>query len=433
MKKYKICNVLVCCWFLLASAMASDFSLRGTTDKEVAIYKVGEKMEFTLKLYDEDNVVVGKKIKWTRSGDDGKVENGEGITTEHGVKIVTSTDKPGFVRVKAFAFEDDGKNIVGYVGGWGANKNGDIFFDGGACVEPEKLKSVEEPNDFDSFWQKMKAELNEVPLSAKLKEVTPKDAKVKVFEVELDCAGPKPVTGYLTIPLNAKPKSLAAIVSFHGYGTGKHNVPAWLNEWNIVFDVNAHGMKLGQDDAYYAQLQKDLSGYCFNKDENSNRHKTYYYGMALRVMRALQYVKTLPEWNGKDLQSNGGSQGGLQGLWGAGLDADVTSCDIWSPWCCDLGGVNLGRQLGWRPDFTEAINYYDPVHHAKRIKGKVHLVANYGDYVCPPSGVWTVYNNIAHENKSMEVFQGCTHGYKMKNAMSYTYTPHGIEKIGIKK
>ena len=38
--------------------------------------------------------------------------------------------------------------------------------------------------------------------------------------------------------------------------------------------------------------------------------------MDLHVMRSLLYVKTLPEWNEKDLESRGGSQGGLQGLWG---------------------------------------------------------------------------------------------------------------------
>ena len=117
--------------------------------------------------------------------------------------------------------------------------------------------------------------------------------------------------------------------------------------------------------------------------------------MALRVLRALQYVKSRPEWNGKDLQSNGGSQGGLQGLWGAGLDGDVTSSDIWSPWSCDFGGITLGRVRGWRPDYNAALDYFDPVFLAKRITGKVHLVANYGDYTCAPSGVWAVFPSVS--------------------------------------
>ena len=70
---------------------------------------------------------------------------------------------------------------------------------------------------------------------------------------------------------------------------------------------------------------------------------------------------------------------------------------------------------------------------AKRIKAKVHLIANYGDYTCAPSGVWVVYNNIPHDNKSMLVKQGCTHGYEMKHCMEYTIAPSGITDVGAKK
>lgn len=426
-------SLSVCLLFVASTARAAEYSIRGTTDKQVAIYKPGEKMEFTFRVVDGEAAIAGKTLKWTRTGDDGKTEKGEGVVDENGLKVTTSTDKPGFVRFLVTACGDDGKPLQGYAGGWGDNKSGDIFFDGGACVEPEKMQTVEEPKDFDDFWNAAKAKLAEVPIKAELKEMAGNNSKVKLFAVTLACAGPKPVTGYLTVPANAKEKTLAAIVQFQGYGVGKHNPPGWLNESAIFFEVNAHGMELGKDDVYYQQLQKDLSGYCFKNDENASREKTYYYGMALRVMRALQYVKTLPEWNGKELQSNGGSQGGLQGLWGAGLDCDVTSSDIWSPWSCDFGGITLGRLRGWRPDYNEALNCFDPVFHAKRIKGKVHLIANYGDYTCPPSGVWIVYNNIPHENKSMQVKQGCTHGFEMKHCMQYVITPKEIKDVGEKK
>ncbi len=420
----------LCLCLLPCLAWAADFSIRGTTDKPVAIYKAGEKMEFTLRVLDGEAAIAGTTVKWTRSGDDGKTDKGEGVATEAGLKITTSLDKPGFVRIQAHAFGPDGKNLQGFTGGWGGNKNGNIFFDGGACVEPEKLQPVAEPKDFDAFWKAARAKLADVPIKAELKELESKNPKVKLYAVRLDCAGPKAVTGYLTIPAGAKEKSLPGIAQFQGYGINKHNPPGWLNESAIFLEINAHGMDLGRDDDYYKQLQKDLANYCFKNDENSDREKTYYYGMALRVMRTLEYIKSRPEWNGKDLQSNGGSQGGLQGLWGAGLDTDVTSASIWSPWSCDFGGITLGRLRGWRPDYKEALDYYDPVFHARRIKASVSLVANYGDYTCAPSGVWVVYNGIPHDNKSMEVKQGCTHGYEMKHCMRYTITPKGIKNVG---
>lgn len=423
----------LCLLFLSCLAGSAEFSIRGTTDKDVAIYKAGEKIEFTLRVLDGESPVAGKTLKWTRTGDDGKTEQGEGVATAEGLKVSTSLDKAGFVRLLVQGFDEEGKRLQGFVGGWGANKNGDIFFDGGACVEPEHLQSVAEPKDFDEFWKTAKAKLDAVPVKAELAELPSKNPKVKLYAATIDCPGSKPATGYLTVPASAKDKSLPAIVQFQGYGVNKHNPPGWLNEGAIFLEINAHGMELGKDDAYYNQLKKDLANYCFKKDENADREKTYYYGMALRVVRALQYVKSRPEWNGKDLQSNGGSQGGLQGLWGAGLDGAVTSSDIWSPWSCDFGGITLGRVRGWRPEYNEALDYFDPVFFAKRITAKVHLVANYGDYTCPPSSVWLVYDNIPHERKSMLVKQGCTHGYEMKGSMQYTIAPSGITNVGAKK
>jgi len=420
---------------LLLSApliLAGDYSIRGTTDKPVAIYQPGEKMEFTFRVFEAATPVAGTKLKWERTGDDGKREQGEGVADEQGLKVTTALDQPGFVRLQVHAFGPDGQSLQGYVGGWGTNKNGDIFFDGGACVAPEKLRAIEEPGDFDAFWQAAKAKLAAVAMHAELKELPSKNPKVKLYETKISCAGPKPVTGYLTIPAGAREKSLPAIVSFQGYGVSKHNPPEYLNEQAISLDVNAHGMELGQSDDYYQKLQADLKNYCFKHEENVDREKTYYYGMMLRVLRALQYVKSRPEWNGRELQSNGGSQGGLQGLCGAGLDPDVTSSDIWSPWCCDLGGITLGRLRGWRPDYEGALNYFDPVFHAKRIQAKVHLVANFGDYTCPPSGVWIVYNNIPQTNKVMEVRQGCTHGYELKHYLKFILTPQAISDVGEK-
>ncbi len=418
----------MCVWLGLATAVCgAEYALHGTTDKKVAIYRPGEKITFTLRVLDGKEPVDGMTLKWTRTGDDGKSEKGEGVAGPDGLTVVTALDGPGFVRVLAHAFGPDSKPLQGVTGDHGAHKTGAIFFDGGACVEPEKLRAGPEPADLDAFWNAMRAKEAAAPLTVARKPV--EGAKPGVFAVTLACPGPKPVTGYLTVPPGAMPKSLPAVVSFHGYGIKKHNPPDGVNPKAIVFNINAHGMELGRGDEYYEQLIKDLKGYAYKNDENADREKTYFYGMALRVLRALHYVKTLPEWDGQELQSNGGSQGGLQGLWGAALDKDVTSADIWSPWCCDLGGIHQGRLRGWRPDHTPALDYYDPVFLAKRITGKVHLIANYGDYTCPPSGVWVVYNAIPGTAKSMEVKQGCTHGFQMKDHARFTVTPDGIVDI----
>ncbi len=137
-------------------------------------------------------------------------------------------------------------------------------------------------------------------------------------------------------------------------------------------------------------------------------------------MRSLQFLKALPQWNGKELVVSGGSQGGLQTIWAAALDPDVSRADSSITWCCDFAGPTKGRLNGWRPDYVPALNYYDSVFHAKRIKCPIVISrAGLGDYVCPPSGLAILYNNIPSAQKKINWVQGSTHGFVPKNAQKF--------------
>ena len=139
--------------------------------------------------------------------------------------------------------------------------------------------------------------------------------------------------------------------------------------------------------------------------------------MMLRVMRALEFIKSRPEWDGKTLVAAGGSQGGLQALTAAALDREVTQCMAYKPWCCDLGGIKLGRLRGLRPDFTDGLAYYDAANMGKRIKCETFITTGLGDYICPPSGVSVLYNYIAAP-KTITYIQGATHATTPPNAQT---------------
>lgn len=413
--------VLAACLNIALASFAQDYSLFGTHNKPSPVYTPGENMEFTVKLLDGDKAVAGKKLKWTRTGDDGITQNGEGVSSADGLKITASTDKPGFVRIYVTAINEDGKPVSSKPNQQG--KSNPIFFDGGACVAPETLQGVPEPADFDAYWNKQKEILAAVPLKVlEMKEV-PGNDKVKAFDVKIACAGKMPVSGYLVMPRNAKAKSLPAEVSFHGYGVRGSSLNLGSGENKISFNINAHGLPNGLPQEYYEKLkEKELKNYAFSKEENANPDTSYFNGMFMRAMRAMEFVKSLPEWNGKDLRASGGSQGGMQSLIAAGLDKDVNDCYAWSPWNCDFGRTELKRLVGnWYVAYTPALNYYDPVNHVKRVNPncKLFIISNLGDYVCPPAGVWIAYNNFPGP-KTMEIRQGCEHGFTMKNYPKFT-------------
>ena len=424
-------------WTVQAAGELEDAVLHGETDKSRAIdYKPGETMTFTLQLQGVKSIPPDTYfISWTRTGDDGKVEKGKApASLTEPLVIKTKLDKPGFVRIEALIVDKNGKGYRKSFRGdpntpegkkalnaW-ERKDKRVFFDGGAGVEPETLQSVPEPEDFDAFWARRRARLAKVPLEAEKKELKNYSKHSNVYAVSIKCAGPRPSTGYLTVP--KKPGKYPVRVSFHGYG---HTYP---NKGHVVspisgsgdaiyFNFSPHGYELGREPEYYDEFFRSIcSGgrtFGFDDKQNADPETSYFSGYTYRIMRALEWLKTLPEWDGKNLIVSGGSMGGMQSVWAAGLDKDVSIAKPSIPWCCDIGGRDtLKRNINsWYIHETPALRYYDPVNLAKRISKncKVEITrAGLGDYCCPPSGVAILFNNIPGPKKINWV-QGSTHGY----------------------
>lgn len=381
------------------------------TDKPALSYAPGEKMTFKISLLENGKSIEGKTLKWTISGDDGNRKKGS-EPSSHPLVLSTSIAKPGFVRVKVEVIGENGWPIRNDLGN-------EICFEGGAGAAVEKLQSYPEPEDFDDFWTKQKSKLASVPLNAHLNEIPSANKQIVVFDVKVDCAGGKPVSGYLCKPKGGAIKSLPAWLYLQHYSVVSQS-PALRNN-ALTFSINGHGIENGKDEAYYKKLQEgELKNYAFDKAENSNPETAYFNGMALRLMRALEFLKSQPEWDGKTLIVSGSSQGGFQALLAAGLDKDVTKCYAYHPWCCDIAGSLQERMKSYfRPEWTEALGYYDPVNHAKRVKCETVINAGLGDYCCPPSGLATLYNNIKTP-KRISFDQGMTHSWYDPNTFPHS-------------
>ena len=428
---------LVAGFAAFAAGELDEAALHGETDKPRAIdYAPGEEMVFTFTLQGVKSLPPDAYfISWTRTGDDGKTERGKApASLTEPLVVKTRLDTPGFVRLKAIVVDKDGKEYRKSFRGDPNTPEGKkafnqfermdkrVFFDGGAGVKVDTLQSVPEPEDFDAFWARRRARLAKVPLEADMKELVGYHEGFKVYAVTIKCAGPRPSTGYLSIPEGTE--KMPITVFFHGYSHAYPNrghvvSPVMSKADGICFNFSPHGYELGREPEYYDEFFRSIcSGgrtFGFDDKQNADPETCYFSGYTYRIMRALEWLKTLPEWDGKNLTVRGGSMGGLQSVWAAGLDPAVSVAKPSIPWCCDIGGRDTMKRIidPWYIHETPALRYYDPVNLAKRISStcRVEIVrAGLGDYCCPPSGVAILFNNIPGPKKINWV-QGSTHGY----------------------
>ena len=418
--------------------------LKGTTDKSPIDYRPGEEITFTVMPQGIDGEVpLGEYfLSWKRSDDFGQVETGKVSFTGAPFVYKTKLEEAGFVRLEVYVVDKAGRRYQKKYMGETTTPEGRkamnafeqrkqaVFFDGGAGVNINALVQSDEPKDFDDFWTRQFARLDRVPIKVDMIEKESPDPTLRLFAVRIDCAGLRPVTGYLS-----RPKAVDSGATFpcrletHGYNGDSciHSKAALypLRRSEVVLNINAHGLKLpefGATDADTKALRWDVRSnghiYAFDAKQNEDPEVAYFNGMVLRVKRALQYLKTVKGWNGKDLIASGNSQGGLQTIWAAGCGEGLTRAESRVTWCCDMhtNSTRKKRNMagdGWYVPWTESMGYYDAVNWAKRIPTSCRTIitrAGLGDYCCPPMGLAKLWNGIPG-NKEICWVQGSEHGY----------------------
>ena len=373
----------------------------GSSDKDPLSYAVGEEMRFDLALRQGKKPLTCPKFLWEIHTDDGFSDSGE-VPGESGtLTLCASVKKPGFAYVKVLPCGEDGKPLPYY--GW---------YEGGACAGFDEIrKAGKEPADFDAFWTRViREELDPVaPAVLEKKEFVCGDPGDIVFDVKIACPGKHPVSGYLRLPRDAENGSLPIVVTYQGYNVSTAEIP--LKKRAIQLQINQHGTENGKPRSYYQALyDTEFKDFGFIREQNENPDTVYFKYMILRALQAVRFCKTLPLWDGKNVTVTGGSMGAFQAASAAAWDKDVTALVINIPWMCDLRGIEDGRMRGWRPDAANGLDYYDTVSQAARVTVDTTISAGLGDYVCPPSGIVSLYHSFTCKTQ-MTFFQNRTHGY----------------------
>lgn len=376
----------------------SPIKATARAERSDATYKVGEKVTFSLSVTDKGKPA-GGSVDWIIVKDGLPTSfKGRAQLVDGKASVQGSLDEPGFLQVRILGYRarDDLKPVS-------------VSAMGGAAVEPLKIPvSSQAPADFDAFWASRKAELAKVPVAPVLTPVKSTIPEVEVFDLQAPCVG-APVSGYLARPKGAADKSLPIILTVHGAGVRGSSLGGavnWASKGFLAMDINAHGLPNGRPESYYAEQNAGaLKDYRYQGRES--REKSYFTGMFLRLVRALDVLVARPEWNGRHVVVYGSSQGGYQAIVASGLDARVTFYAAGVSAGCDHTGMLVNRIAGWpkfvaldpagkpEPASLETSRYIDAVNFASRSKAAgCALTVGFIDTTCPPTSVYAAYNNI---------------------------------------
>ncbi len=281
---------------------------------------------------------------------------------------------------------------AGFVGGNTGRSNG--LYAVGAAVAPLKIGlATPRPADFDSFWSEKLAAQAKVPINPVLTPVETDTPGVEMNAFAVDALGSK-AQGYLAKPVKEGKFPALVLLQYAGvYALNARSVAERAAEGWLVIDVDAHD-KPPSDPSGNAPRNYPAVG-------NNDREKSYFLNMYLRDSRALDYLMTRPDWDGKTIVLMGTSMGGQQSLMLAGLRPErITAVLVCVPSGTDADGDLHGRKAGYPnwpsndPDVMKTALYFDPINFASRIQAPVLAAMGFIDTTSPPAGVWTALNQI---------------------------------------
>jgi cephalosporin-C deacetylase len=271
----------------------------------------------------------------------------------------------------------------------------------GAAVAPEKLQpSVPRPKDFDSFWSAKIKMLKQIPENAVL---TPSDSgkpDVEYATIKMDHINGTHVYGQVAKPKKAGKFPALVILQWASppYPLQKQWVTDRAAEGWLTINIEPHDVLPDQPKSYYDALPAALKNYA--SIERDNRDKNYFLQMYLADYRAVDYIASQPEWDGKTLVVMGTSMGGQQSLCVAGLHSKITHVIVNEPAGCDSNGALHGRASGYpnwpsdNPRIMQTALYFDAVNFASRIKAISLVAIGFVDTTTPPVGIWIAFNQI---------------------------------------
>lgn len=382
----------------------SDLLWVTTPDRNNWLYELDQEATVSIALYRYGSLMNDVEINYSIGPELMPSEREGSVTLKNGkgaVSLGTMTH-PGFKDCK-LAVTIDGREYRHHI------KVG---------FEPEKLRPYTSyPDDFVPFWQNALQEAAQCPMDIEKKFVPEYSSNsVDCYLIKLQAYKKgQYVYGYLTLP--KKEGKYPVVFSPPGAGIKPMNPMKdifYAENGFIRFDMEIHGIRPDLDQETYTEISRAFGTRNNSYLVNGLGHRDTYYmkKVYLSCVRAVDYLTTLPEWDGKNIIAQGGSQGGALALVTTALNPKITACAANHPALSDMAGYKAGRAGGYphlftkfeemdRPEILKTLEYYDVVNFARQIKVPVWMTWGFNDDVCPPTTSYIVYNLLDTEKEAL--------------------------------
>ena len=403
--------LLVLCLFRVADLEAQPVErlvkVIITPDHADWVYKTGEPVKFAVSVYRDNVLLRGAKLRYEIGPEKMEPTKKETVTLPNGTLALDggTMKTGGFLRCVA-TVELDGKEYRGLTT---------------AGFDPQTIQpTVANPADFKTFWDNAKADLAKVPMDARMTLLPDRCTELtNVYHLNLQNINGSRFYGILAVP--KKEGKYPAILRVPGAGVRPYNgMIAEADKGFITLEVGIHGVPVIMDPGVYADLGRGpLNGYQMANLDDRDRY--YYKRVYLGCVRAVDFLASMPQYDGQNLAVTGGSQGGALSIITAGLDSRIKWLGAYYPALSDMTGYLNGRAGGWphlfagdnlafnnKPDRVKTVGYYDVVNFARLVNIPGYYSWGFNDETCPPTSMYAAYNVIPGP-KTLELFKDTGH------------------------
>ncbi len=399
-----VCGALPIC-SVAAQVADSAVKLAVTLDRADWVYRIGDSATFRVTLQRNGRDIPNAQVVVSMAQERMKPMRVDTVRgTNEGVMLRGALGVPGFLRATATA-RVDGATYTGMA-------------TAGFNVEAIDA-SIAMPDDFMAFWQQAIADARRTPLAPIMtRRADWSTPEVDVYHISFQNQKPTSrIYGMLSVP--TKPGKYPAILQVPGAGVRPYYPSVETARKGVIYlSIGIHGIPVDRDSLLYNELRATaLESYFAAGIEDRDRY--YYKRVFVGVVRAGDFLFSLPQFDGSNYAVTGGSQGGALTIMAGVLDPRVKAIAASYPAMSDQLGYLRGRAGGWPHLFADtskmqamkeklvALGYYDTDNFARLLKVPGIYAWGYNDTTVPPTTSYAVYNLItAQKEKVITVEMG---------------------------